>query len=69
MRKKKSIKYIFVVPRLISILTNPIPSSSIPYLLKNPRLKITILKLDPYLNLDPCTINPYQHTQLFVLDH
>ena len=68
MRKKKSVKYIFVVGGVISGLGKGIAASSIGYLLKSAGLKVTILKLDPYLNVDPGTMNPYQHGEVFVLD-
>ena len=45
-----------------------ITASSIGYLLKSAGLRVTILKLDPYLNVDPGTMNPYQHGEVFVLD-
>ena len=68
MRKKKPVKYIFVVGGVISGLGKGIAASSIGYLLKSAGLKVTILKLDPYLNVDPGTMNPYQHGEVFVLD-
>ena len=66
--KKNTIKYIFVVGGVISGLGKGIAASSIGYLLKSAGLKVTILKLDPYLNVDPGTMNPYQHGEVFVLD-
>ena len=68
MKKKKQVKYIFVVGGVISGLGKGIAASSIGYLLKSAGLKVTILKLDPYLNVDPGTMNPYQHGEVFVLD-
>ena len=68
MKKKKPVKYIFVVGGVISGLGKGIAASSIGYLLKSAGLKVTILKLDPYLNVDPGTMNPYQHGEVFVLD-
>lgn len=64
----KPVKYIFVVGGVISGLGKGITASSIGYLLKSAGLKVTILKLDPYLNVDPGTMNPYQHGEVFVLD-
>ena len=52
----------------MSGLGKGITASSIGYLLKNAGIKVTILKLDPYLNIDPGTMNPYQHGEVFVLD-
>jgi CTP synthase len=62
------VKYIFVLGGVISGLGKGIASASIGYLLKSAGLKVTILKLDPYLNVDPGTMNPYQHGEVFVLD-
>jgi CTP synthase len=68
MKKNNPVKYIFVVGGVISGLGKGIAASSIGYLLKSAGLKVTILKLDPYLNVDPGTMNPYQHGEVFVLD-
>ena len=62
------IKYIFVLGGVICGLGKGIAAASIGYLLKSAGLKVTILKLDPYLNVDPGTMNPYQHGEVFVLD-
>jgi CTP synthase len=64
----KPTKYIFVLGGVMSGLGKGIAASSIGYLLKNSGLRVTILKLDPYLNVDPGTMNPYQHGEVFVLD-
>ena len=68
MAKAKPVKYIFVLGGVISGLGKGIAAASIGYLLKSAGLKVTILKLDPYLNVDPGTMNPYQHGEVFVLD-
>ena len=68
MNTKKQVKYIFVVGGVISGLGKGITASAIGYLLKSAGLRVTILKLDPYLNVDPGTMNPYQHGEVFVLD-
>ena len=68
MSPKRPVKYIFVVGGVISGLGKGITASSIGYLLKSAGLRVTILKLDPYLNVDPGTMNPYQHGEVFVLD-
>ena len=68
MGKGNPTKFIFVLGGVMSGLGKGIAASSIGYLLKNSGLKVTILKLDPYLNVDPGTMNPYQHGEVFVLD-
>ena len=68
MATKNPIKYIFVLGGVISGLGKGIAAASIGYLLKSAGLRVTILKLDPYLNVDPGTMNPYQHGEVFVLD-
>lgn len=65
---KFPVKYIFVLGGVISGLGKGIAAASIGYLLKSAGLRVTILKLDPYLNVDPGTMNPYQHGEVFVLD-
>ena len=66
--KTKETKYIFVLGGVMSGLGKGIAASSIGYLLKQANINVTILKLDPYLNIDPGTMNPYQHGEVFVLD-
>ena len=68
MSSKNPTKYIFVLGGVMSGLGKGIAASSIGYILKNSGLRVTILKLDPYLNVDPGTMNPYQHGEVFVLD-
>ena len=68
MNKARETKYIFVVGGVMSGLGKGIAASSIGYLLKHADVSVTILKLDPYLNVDPGTMNPYQHGEVFVLD-
>ena len=65
---KKQTKYIFVFGGVLSGLGKGIVASSLGYLLKSRGFKVTIQKLDPYLNVDPGTMNPYQHGEVFVLD-
>ncbi len=67
-RIKKDIKYIFVFGGVLSGLGKGIVASSLGYLLKSCGHKVTIQKLDPYLNVDPGTMNPYQHGEVFVLN-
>ena len=64
----KQTKYIFVLGGVISGLGKGIAAASIGYLLKSAGLEVSIIKLDPYLNVDPGTMNPYQHGEVFVLD-
>ena len=68
MKKIKDTKYIFVLGGVMSGLGKGIAASSIGYLLKQADVSVTIMKLDPYLNVDPGTMNPYQHGEVFVLD-
>lgn len=59
-------KYIFVTGGVLSSLGKGIASASIGALLKSRGLKISMLKFDPYLNVDPGTMSPYQHGEVFV---
>ncbi len=59
-------KYIFVTGGVISSLGKGIASASIGALLQERGLSVSILKLDPYLNVDPGTMNPFQHGEVFV---
>ena len=59
-------KYIFVTGGVVSSLGKGITASSLGRLLKARGLKVTMIKLDPYLNVDPGTMNPYQHGEVFV---
>jgi len=61
-------KYVFVTGGVLSGLGKGITASSIGLLLKSRGLKVTVLKIDPYLNCDAGTMNPYQHGEVFVLD-
>ncbi len=61
-------KFIFITGGVVSSLGKGIASASIGLLLKSRGLKVTILKLDPYLNVDPGTLSPYQHGEVFVTD-
>jgi len=59
-------KYIFVTGGVLSSLGKGIASASIGTLLKSRGLKISMLKFDPYINVDPGTMSPYQHGEVFV---
>jgi CTP synthase len=61
-------KYIFVTGGVVSSLGKGIAASSIGTLLQRRGLAVQILKMDPYLNVDPGTMNPFQHGEVFVLD-
>jgi CTP synthase len=68
MSKKSRVKYIFVTGGVVSSLGKGIASSSMGLLLKKRGLKVNIQKFDPYINVDPGTMNPFQHGEVFVLD-
>lgn len=59
-------KYIFVTGGVVSSLGKGITAASLGRLLKARSLKVNMIKLDPYLNVDPGTMNPYQHGEVFV---
>jgi CTP synthase len=61
-------KYIFVTGGVVSSVGKGIGVASIGRLLKSRGLKVSILKLDPYLNVDPGTMSPYQHGEVFVTE-
>ncbi|ATB31076.1 CTP synthase [Melittangium boletus] len=67
MRSKKT-KYIFVTGGVVSSLGKGLASASIGALLENRGLDLTLLKLDPYINIDPGTMSPFQHGEVFVTD-
>jgi CTP synthase len=67
MAKQDNCKYIFVVGGVISGVGKGITSSSIGLILKNRGLKVTALKIDPYINVDAGTMNPTEHGEVFVL--
>ena len=67
MRSKKT-KFIFVTGGVVSSLGKGLASASIGALLENRGLDITFLKLDPYINVDPGTMSPFQHGEVFVTD-
>lgn len=61
-------KYIFVTGGVVSSLGKGITAASLGRLLKNRGLTVTIQKFDPYINVDPGTMSPYQHGEVFVTD-
>ncbi len=64
----KKVKYIFVTGGVLSSLGKGIAAASLGSLLECSGLKITLLKLDPYINVDPGTMNPFQHGEVYVTD-
>ncbi|MBN1352937.1 CTP synthase [candidate division KSB1 bacterium] len=68
MTTKKNTKYIFITGGVVSSLGKGIAAASIGMLLKSRGLKVTIIKFDPYINVDPGTLSPFQHGEVFVTD-
>jgi len=64
----EGVKYIFVTGGVVSSLGKGICSSALGMLLKSRGLSVTIMKFDPYLNVDPGTMNPLQHGEVYVTD-
>ena len=67
-RSKNKIKFIFVTGGVLSSLGKGIAAASIGALLESAGLKVTLMKLDPYINDDPGTMNPFQHGEVYVTD-
>src|SRR5512146_2374283 len=63
-----SAKYIFVTGGVVSSLGKGLAAASIGCLLESRGLKVTLQKFDPYLNVDPGTMSPFQHGEVFVTD-
>ena len=61
-------KYIFITGGVISSLGKGIACASIGNILESRGLKVTLMKLDPYINVDPGTMNPYQHGEVYVTE-
>jgi CTP synthase len=61
-------KFIFITGGVISSLGKGIASASIGKILESRGLKVTLMKLDPYINVDPGTMNPYQHGEVYVTE-
>ena len=64
----RQMKYIFVTGGVVSSLGKGITAASLGTLLENRGLKVTLQKFDPYLNVDPGTMSPFQHGEVYVLD-
>ncbi|MBI5482616.1 MAG: CTP synthetase, partial [Deltaproteobacteria bacterium] len=67
-RPQKQTKFIFVTGGVVSSLGKGLASAAMAALLENRGLKVTLLKMDPYINVDPGTMNPLQHGEVFVTD-
>ncbi|MFH1700217.1 MAG: CTP synthase [Candidatus Zixiibacteriota bacterium] len=65
---ERKTKYVFITGGVVSSLGKGIASASLGLMLKKRGLSVNILKLDPYLNVDPGTMNPFQHGEVYVLD-
>ncbi len=63
-----SIKYIFITGGVVSSLGKGLTAASIAMLLENRGIKVAMLKFDPYINVDPGTMNPFQHGEVYVTD-
>src|ERR1700739_207230 len=61
-------KFIFVTGGVVSSLGKGLTAAALGTLLENRGLKVALQKFDPYLNVDPDTMDPYQHGEVYVLD-
>jgi CTP synthase len=61
-------KYVFVTGGVVSSLGKGIAAASLAAILESRGLKVTLLKLDPYINVDPGTMSPFQHGEVFVTE-
>ena len=61
-------KFIFVTGGVVSSLGKGLASAAIGALMESRGLKVTLLKMDPYINVDPGTMSPFQHGEVFVTD-
>ena len=68
MEIKMAVKYVFVTGGVVSGLGKGITAASLGRLLKMRGYKVTMQKFDPYINIDPGTMNPIQHGEVFVTD-
>ena len=64
----KRTKYVFTTGGVVSSIGKGLASASIGALLEARGLRVTFMKLDPYINVDPGTMSPYQHGEVFVTD-
>ena len=68
MRNSQPTKFVFVTGGVVSSLGKGLTASSLGALLASRGLRVTMQKLDPYLNVDPGTMNPFQHGEVFVTE-
>ena len=68
MASRKKVKFIFVTGGVVSSLGKGITASSLGLLLKQRGFRVTIQKFDPYINVDPGTMSPFQHGEVYVTD-
>ena len=61
-------KYIFVTGGVVSSLGKGIAAASLAAILESRGIKVSMMKLDPYINVDPGTMSPFQHGEVFVTD-
>src|SRR5690348_6933637 len=64
----KRTKFVFVTGGVVSSIGKGLASASVGALLEARGLRVTIMKLDPYINVDPGTMSPYQHGEVFVTE-
>ena len=67
-KEGRKTKFIFITGGVVSSLGKGLAAASIGGLLESRGLKVTMLKMDPYINVDPGTMNPFQHGEVFVTD-
>src|SRR6266849_3742301 len=67
-KEGRKTKFIFVTGGVVSSLGKGLAAASIGGLLESRGLKVTLVKMDPYINVDPGTMNPFQHGEVFVTD-
>lgn len=65
---RKHVKFVFITGGVVSSLGKGISAASLGLLLKSRGLRVTIQKFDPYINVDPGTMNPFQHGEVYVTD-
>lgn len=65
---RKKVKFVFITGGVVSSLGKGISAASLGLLLKSRGLRVTIQKFDPYINVDPGTMNPFQHGEVYVTD-
>ena len=66
MKKKIQTKFIFITGGIVSSLGKRVAAASVGAILKSSGYKIGFLKSDPYINVDPGTMNPFQHGEVFI---